>query len=178
MSNDYILVLDAPEVGKQVPVLIGESEAQAIIMAVEQKKAKRPLTHDLLNNILEEYLLTLKKITIDRFDEGIFHATLYISDGFSEKQIDSRTSDAVVLAMMQHCDILMDTNVLDETSMEPGALQDNLPHNRTGNLMAEATLEQLEEQLHQCEAEEDYEQAAEILSKIQKMKGESNDTQD
>ena len=169
MSDSYILVLNAPDRDKHVPILIGEAEAQAIIMAIEQKEARRPLTHNLLKNILDEYLLTLKKVTIDRFYEGIFYSTLYISDGFSEKHIDSRTSDAIVLAVMQHCDILMDLNVLEETSMDPNALTDNLPSQ--GNAMLhDVTLEDLEQQLRDCEANEDYEQAAEILKQINQLK--------
>ena len=169
MSDSYILVLNAPDRGKHVPILIGEPEAQAIIMAIEQKEARRPLTHNLLKNILDEYMLTLKRVTIDRFSEGIFYSSLYISDGFSEKRIDSRTSDAVVLAIMQHCDILMDLNVLEETSMDPNALTDNLPH-QGSPVLREATLEDLEQQLRDCEANEDYEQAAEIMKRINQMK--------
>lgn len=167
MTDSYILILDAPEHGRHVPVLIGEAEAQAIIMAIEQKQARRPLTHNLLNTILEEYMLTLKKVTIDCFEEGIFYSTLLISDGFTEKRIDSRTSDAVVLAMMQHCDILINTQVLEETSMVPGALTDNMPRR---NLVQEVTLEELEQQLAECEANEDYEQAAEIMKRINQLK--------
>lgn len=169
MSDSYILVLNAPEKEKHVPVLIGEAEAQAIILAIEQKEARRPLTHNLLKNILDEYMLTLKKVTIDRFDEGIFYSSIYISDGFSEKRIDSRTSDAVVLAIMQHCDILMDLNVLEETSMSPNALTDNLPSGRYSNPHDE-TLEDLEQQLRDCEANEDYEQAAQIMDRINQLK--------
>ena len=169
MSDSYILVLDAPEKGKHVPVLIGEAEAQAIIMAIEQKEARRPLTHNLLKNILDEYMLSLKKVTIDRFDEGIFYSSLYISDGFSEKRIDSRTSDAIVLAVMQHCDILMNLNVLEETSMEPNALEENLPQHK-GGILPKETVEDLEQLLRDCEANEDFEQAAEILKRINQMK--------
>ena len=169
MTDSYILVLDATERGRHVPVLIGEAEAQALILAIEQKQALRPLTHNLLNTILKEYMLTLKKVTIDRFEEGIFYSTLLISDGFSEKRIDSRTSDAVVLAMMQHCDIFIDTRVLDETSMPPGALTDNLPgkDNRQKD-----SLEELEQLLEECEANEDYEQAAEIMKRINELKNQ------
>ncbi len=172
MSGAYVLVLDAPENGKQVPIIIGEAEAQAIVMAIEQKQARRPLTHNLLNNILEEYLLVLKQVTIDRFEEGIFYSTLYISDGFSEKRIDSRTSDAIVLALLQHCNIMIENRVLEETSMEPGALENNLPQNRSKSQSDTLTLEQLEELLHECEEKEDYEQAAEIMEKINRLKNE------
>ena len=172
MSGAYVLVLDAPENGKQVPIIIGEAEAQAIVMAIEQKQARRPLTHNLLNNILEEYLLVLKQVTIDRFEEGIFYSTLYISDGFSEKRIDSRTSDAIVLALLQHCNIMIENRVLEETSMEPGALENNLPQNRSKSQSETLTMEQLEELLHECEEKEDYEQAAEIMEIINRMKNE------
>ena len=170
MSGTYVLVLDAPESGKQVPVIIGEAEAQAIVMAIEQKQARRPLTHNLLNNILEEYMLVLKQVTIDRFEEGIFYSTLYISDGFSEKRIDSRTSDAIVLALLQHCNIMMENHVLEETSMEPGALENNLPENKNQMASETESVEVLEEMLRECEENEDYEQAAEILEKIKKIK--------
>lgn len=171
MSDAYVLVLDAPDTGKQVPVIIGEPEAQAIVMAIEQRQARRPLTHQLINNIMEQYMLILKQVTIDRFDEGIFYSTLYISDGFTEKRIDSRTSDAIILALMQGCPIMMAQNVLDETSMEPGALEDNLPRNKAQLPNPDETLDQLETLLRQCEENEDYEQAAEIMKRINRMKG-------
>lgn len=171
MSDAYVLVLDAPDTGKQVPVIIGEPEAQAIVMAIEQRQARRPLTHQLINNIMDQYMLILKQVTIDRFDEGIFYSTLYISDGFTEKRIDSRTSDAIVLALMQGCPIMMAQNVLDETSMEPGALEDNLPRNKAQLPNPDETLDQLETLLRQCEENEDYEQAAEIMKRINRMKG-------
>lgn len=170
MNDSYILVLDAPEQKVQVPVLIGSSEAQAILMAVENKQASRPLTHDLLNSIMSEFMLELKRVTIDRFDEGIFYASVYISDGFSEKRIDSRTSDAIVLALMNRCDIAMDTKVLEETSMQPGALHDNLPSQHADT--AEPTIEELEALLRRCEENEDYEQAAELQKRINEMKGQ------
>lgn len=168
MSDSYILVLDAPEMGKHVPVLIGEAEAQAIILAIEQKQARRPLTHNLICNLMDEYMLTLKQVTIDRFEEGVFYSTLYVSDGFAEKHIDSRTSDAVVLALLQHCNISMNVQVLEETSMEPGALEDNLPRHPVQS--HGETLEELEAKLRQCEQEENYEQAAEIMKRINELK--------
>lgn len=167
MTDAYILILDAPEQGRQVPVLIGETEAQAIVMAVEQRQASRPLTHNLLNTILEEYMLILKQVTIDRFEEGIFYSTLVVSDGFTEKHIDSRTSDAVVLALMQHCDILIESKVLEETSMTPDVWSGAISHK---GVMAEVTLKELEERLKECEMAEDYEQAAEIMKRINQMK--------
>ena len=173
MSDSCILVLDAPEVGKQVPILIGEAEAHAIILAIEQKEVRRPLTHNLLNNIMNEYFIQVSQVTIDRFDEGIFYSTLVTTDGISEKRIDSRTSDAVVLALLQRCDILMNKQVIEETGMEPGALTDNLPGHGASSDTEPATIEQLEQQLRECEEREDYETAAELLELIEKLKSDN-----
>ena len=170
MSDAYVLVLSAPERGKQIPVIIGETEAQAIVMAIERRQARRPLTHNLLFNIMESFMLTLKKVTIDRFEEGIFYSTLFISDGFTEKHIDSRTTDAIILALMQGCDVMMDLSVLEETSMEPGALEANMSQNKAHLPNPEEAIEQLEEKLRQCEEAEDYEQAAEIMKRINQLK--------
>ena len=73
---------------------------------------------------------------------------------------------------MQHCEILIDLNVLEETSMDPNALIDNLP--AQGGALHDVTLEDLEQQLRDCEANEDYEQAAEIMKRINQMKNNNN----
>lgn len=169
MNDSCILVLDAPEVHKQVPMVIGYNEASMLVLNLEQEKVSRPLTHNLICNMMDEYMLTLKEVTIDRFDEGVFYASLHVNDGFSDKRIDSRPSDAIILAILKKCPILMDMNVLNETCMEPGTLDGNLPSN---DLMVDNSLEELEELLRECEANEDYEQAAEILKQIEKLKGD------
>lgn len=169
-SGSYILILDAPSEDKQVPVLIGENEAQAIIMAAEGRRAKRPLTHHLLNNIMEAYMLSVKQAVVDKFEEGIFYSTLTVSDGFGEKHIDSRTSDAVVLSLLQGAPVYITPAVLQETCMEPGALEDNLPSHKNPDQFFANQLEALEQQLRQCEADEDYEQAAEIQAQIERLR--------
>ena len=150
MSDAYILILSAREQRKEVPILIGEAEAQAILLAVEGRSARRPLTHNLLSSILDEYMLNLKRVTIDRFDEGIFYSSMYLYDGFSEK--------------------CFDCNVFEETSMEQGALEGNLPGNHHPVTHPADTLAALEEMLRECEENEDYEQAAEILKRIEQIK--------
>lgn len=169
-GSSYILILRADDPRKEVPILIGETEAQAIVMAVEGKQAKRPLTHNLLANLMEQYMLSLQQVTIDSFEEGIFYATLHVTDGFTEKKIDSRTSDAVALALLMGADIFIHPTVFGETCMEPGALIDNLPHGRSADT---ATIEALEALLRECEENEDYERAQEISDQIEKLKSDS-----
>lgn len=169
-GKSYILVLECAEQDKQVPVLIGENEAQAVLMAVEQKSAKRPMTHTLLFNILKEYMLNVQKVTIDRFEEGIFFSTLHINDGFTDKQIDCRTSDGIVLAIMSQANIYINASVLQETFMEPNALFDNLPENKRPLTSPVESIEELEALLQECEDNEDYEQAQRIMDRINALK--------
>lgn len=173
-SNSYILIISSPENGKEIPILIGDYEAQAIIMAQEGISARRPMTHELFGKMMEEFGLTLKKITIDKFEEGIFYATLHLSDGFNEKKIDSRTTDAVVLALLNRCPILMETSVINEAGVEPNALLNNSPSQKS-HIQQEETLEELEVLLKQYEEEEAYEKAAEIQRRIDQLTNRQTD---
>lgn len=161
-SDSYVLMLMEPSEGKRVPMVIGEHEAQAIILAQDGSETKRPMTHQLLCNIFQEYLLTLNRVTIDKFEEGVFYATLHISDGFSVKKIDSRSSDAIALALMMGCDIEMNSKILEETAVESDNIEEGYRPEQH-----KPTLEELKEQLAVAEANEEFEKAAELQKKIE-----------
>ena len=162
----FVLMLYDPMGDRKVPVMIGEHEAEMIILEQERQQAKRPMTYQLILSILDAFALTLKLVRIDRFEEGIFYATLKVSDGFNDKEIDARASDAVVLALHQSVDIEMAEQVLEETGFTP---KDNDIELGT-HLSGEKSIEELEEELRICEENEDYEQADEIMKKIAKLK--------
>ncbi len=162
----FVLMLYDPMGDKKVPVMIGEHEAEMIILEQEQHKARRPMTYQLIVSILDAFQLTLKLVRIDRFEEGIFYATLVVSDGFNDKEIDARASDAVVLALHLSVDIEMAQTVLDETGFTP---QNN--DIELGTTLSQGeSIEELEEELRICEEKEDYERAEEIMKKIEKLK--------
>lgn len=162
----FVLMLYEPVADKKVPVMIGEHEAEMIILEQEQRRARRPMTYELIVSILESFELTLKGVRIDRFEEGIFYATLIVSDGFTEKEIDARASDAVVLALHESVEIEMAEGVLEETGFTPQHNDIDLGTTLSGG----ETIEELEAELHQCEENEDYERAAEIMKKIENLK--------
>lgn len=164
-SGSCLLMLTIPSSGRCIPVVIREPEAEAIILALQAVKTERPMTHKLMCNIMHEYGLSLKEVTIERFSEGIYYSSLTLSDGFNDKRIDSRTSDAITLALTAHAPIYATQNIIDETSVEP-LLLDNPGEER----FTHQTLEELEEKLQECLENEDYEQAAEIQAQIDKMK--------
>lgn len=163
-NESYILMLMEPLSGKSIPVLIGNNEAQNIIMAQEAIHSQRPMTHDLMFNIMKEFTLTLKKVTIDRFQEGVFFASLHISDGFYDHRIDSRTSDAVTQAIMWGTSIWMNDEIIRDTGIDGATLV-----NGVQPLQEPESREILEQKLHECEANEDFEQAAEIAKKLKQL---------
>lgn len=161
-TGNYLLMLLEPESGVEVPVIIGQHEAQGILLAKENVKIRRPLPHEVLLHIMEAYGLTLKEVTIDRVVEGIFYATLHLTDGFNRKTLDCRPTDAITLALLSDAPILVDDSVVEETSMclEPA------PEEPKGD---SPTLQQLQEELRRCEESEKYERAAEIQKQIEQL---------
>lgn len=163
-SGSYILMLCEPQSGIQVPIFIGAHEAQGILLAKEEIKTRRPMTHQLIVKLMDQYGLSLKHVSIDRVSDGIFYATLHITDGFNTRTFDSRPSDAISLALLSHCPILMDDNVIEETGVTMQNANQN-PENLN-------SIQQLEEQLRRCEESEEYERAAEIQKQLEKLKNE------
>ena len=163
-SGSCILVLDEPEGGRRVPIIVGRAEAQSILLALhpdQSGKMRRPTTHQLMASLMSTHGISLRRVTIDRVVEGVFFATLHLSDGFSERSLDSRTTDAVTLAVICGAPILMDERVLEETGVKVDG----------GNAKTneQPTLEELEQELRRCEAAEEYERAAEIQQQIEKL---------
>lgn len=165
-SGSYILMLCEPESGMQVPIFIGAHEAQGILLAKEEVKTRRPMTHELMMSVMNEYGLTLKEVSIDRVSEGIFYATLHMSDGFNSRTFDSRSTDAITLALLSDCPIMMAENVLEETGVK-------MKNEKLGvKNPADANIEELEDELRRCEEKEEYERAAEIQKQIEKLRNE------
>lgn len=158
-SGSYILMLLEPESQRQIPIIIGAHEAQGLLLAKETVHTRRPMTHELMAKMMEAYGLGLTQVTIDRVLDGVFYATLHITDGFNEKTLDSRTTDAITLALLTDAPIMVDDNVLEETAVAAEQATSPTP-----------TLEALQAELRRCEEAEDYERAAEIQKRIEEMR--------
>ena len=169
-NNTYVLMLNEPESNQNIPIMIGEYETQVIIMARERVRGKRPLTHNLVCDILTTFSLRANKVVIERFEEGIFYANIYISDGITERKIDSRASDAVALALAQQLPIYTTQAVLDETGLAGDTFLDDDDDDTMEN--ENTNIEDLEQQLKILERNEEYEKAAELLEKINRLKSE------
>ena len=112
--NTYSLILREASGGRRFSVMIGEPEAQSIVLKMNNKIMDRPLTHDLLNNILITLKAELKKILIHNFIDEIFYSELYIEDTDGRKfVVDARTSDAVALAVRAECPVYIKSDIMN-----------------------------------------------------------------
>lgn len=166
-QGNYALILEDTESRKRMPIIIGQFEAQAIAITMERMQPVRPMTHDLVKNILSTLQVTLKSILIHSLIDGVFYSKLSLekSDG-SLIEMDSRTSDAIALAVRFDAPIYTFDSIIEEA----GILADiQLMRYKKGSL-AEYTLEELEELLAKIIAKEDYKSAARIRDLIEKRK--------
>ncbi len=114
-TSQPIVLLRERDGGRHVPIWIGAAEATAIAFAQEGVEPPRPLTHDLLVNILTALGRELLTVRIDAVLEGVFHATLVLDDG---TEISARSSDGIALALRTGAEIMASEQVLDEVGIE------------------------------------------------------------
>ena len=179
-SGSYILLLQEKDGDMQLPIFIGAHEAECIMLAQKGVATRRPMTHQLMASMMETYGLTLRRVTIDRVVEGVFYATLHVSDGFSERSFDSRTSDAMVLALQAECPVWVNDTVIEETGMkmkkERPSVEETADAMESGEWKLQSSqsdkLKALKAELRRCEENEEYERAAEIQAKIERMNTE------
>lgn len=116
-SNAYALILGESNGNRKLPIVIGSTEAQSIALAIEKLKPPRPLTHDLFRDFLNQYDILLKEIVINKFSEGIFHASLICELDGEISELDARPSDAIALALRVHCPIYTYEKILVEAGI-------------------------------------------------------------
>ncbi|HEY9701952.1 MAG TPA: bifunctional nuclease family protein [Allocoleopsis sp.] len=114
--SPIVLLKDASD-RRALPIYIGQEQARAILSALERQKPPRPLTHDLMANIMDKYNLFLEKIIIHSLQDNTFYAILCIRQGETVKEIDARPSDAIALAVRTNCPIWVMEEVVADASI-------------------------------------------------------------
>mgnify|MGYP003380847160 CR=1 FL=1 len=104
-SQSYAVLLSEVNGLRKLPIVIGAFEAQAIAVAIEKVVINRPLSHDLMKNIFTVFQINLKEVLIDNLQDGIFYSKLVCEKDGQEVEVDSRTSDALALAVRFNCPI-------------------------------------------------------------------------
>ncbi|MBL7765180.1 MAG: bifunctional nuclease family protein [Chitinophagaceae bacterium] len=117
-SHSYAVVLGEVNGVRKLPIVIGGFEAQAIAVALENMQPTRPLTHDLLKNMMQAFQIQLTEVLIHRIQEGIFYAKLICQSPLETIEIDSRTSDALALAVRFDAPIFTYESILDSAGMQ------------------------------------------------------------
>jgi hypothetical protein len=175
-SGAYTLILGEMEGKRRLPILINTFEAQAILFHIEQIKIPRPLTHDLFKNFADTFGIEFQEVIISKFAQGIFYATLVCSDGVSVKEIDSRTSDAIALAVRFDCPIYTYEAVLTGAGVSVEEEPD-IDELATGGLDVNEdydynkfSVSELEQMMKEAIEHEEYEKASQLRDVIRKRK--------
>ena len=160
----YALLLEnadsTPDQARRIPIVVGAAEAQSIAVRLEQVVPSRPLTHDLFVSLFHVYGIELQYVTIYSFKDGVFAAMLHVTNGNVEVDIDSRTSDAIAIALRVGASIYTTPEVMSLTSYEwrrDGDYKSQRPVR-----LEDLPVEKLEQRLQHYVAKEQYERAAKI----------------
>lgn len=129
----YALILAQEDGPVRIPVVIGPAEAQSIAIRMERITPPRPMTHDLFMSFAHAFGIRLKEVFIYKFEDGIFSSELTFTDGDRTVVLDSRTSDAIAIAMRTKAPIYTTRHILEETGFvmeeqEGGDAHASAPH--------------------------------------------------
>lgn len=188
-SGAYAMVLVEKGGNRKIPIIIGSSEAQAIAIELENMKPSRPLTHDLYKNTLTSFNMTVTEVLIYNYNEGIFFAKVIVTDGERIIEIDSRSSDAVAIAVRFRIPIKCDETILQNMGIDPSedsTSEDELDED--GEIVFDAVVEdeekpskkinkaeelkELRDKLNQAIENEEYEAASMLKIAIEKLESE------
>ena len=179
-SGAYALILGEVEGKHRVPVVIGAPEAQSIALELEGIIPPRPLTHDLFESFVHAFGIKLLQVYIYKFEDGIFFSELTFSDGERQIVLDSRTSDAIAIAIRTKSPIYTNHEILtstgfvvetDDTTLHAG--NDDMSIDNSEPKLKNYAIEELESMLAKYIDNEEYEEAA-IIQGIINAKKDKN----
>lgn len=179
-THSYAVVLGEVNGLRRLPIVIGGFEAQAIAVALERMQPSRPLTHDLMKNFMNAFNVELMEIVINDLQEGIFYSKLVCVSEHDTVEIDSRTSDALALAVRFGCPIytfdhiLESAGILMEDTNKKKAADIPVEEGATSEVsreeLSKMSVEELQTLLNEVLDQEDYIRAIAIRDEINKRK--------
>lgn len=116
-ANNFAVLLGEIEGNRQLPIVVGATDAQSIAIAFEHIQPRRPLTHDLLRSIITTLGAEVIEVVICKLDEGLFYSKVVISHDKGIVEVDSRTSDAIAVALRHECPIYCYQHILEQSSI-------------------------------------------------------------
>jgi len=176
----YALILNEIEGKRRLPIIIGTFEAQAIALELEHIKPPRPMTHDLLKNVIQSFNAQLKQIFINDLSEGTFYARIIYDMNGEQMEQDARPSDAIALAIRFNAPIFVADSILEEAGILSESSEDDIESDISSEPSEEAAeeakgdiskIDALKRDLEKAIEKEEYEKAAKLRDQIKKLKG-------
>lgn len=176
-SGAYALILDEVDGERKLPVIIGEFEAQSIAVALDDDiQLQRPFTHDLFRNFSTRFEIHIKRVIIQKLVDGVFYSSLICERDQIEEIIDSRTSDAISLALRFHAPIFAHENVLEKAAV---VIDDKSLDKQTVNETKDTddlhhlSVDELQARIQKALKKEEYELAVKLRDEIAKRESDS-----
>jgi uncharacterized protein len=183
-NNAYALILKEVDGDRRLPIIIGAFEAQAIALEMEGVVPPRPMTHDLIRNLIDQLGSTLSEVFINDMVDGTFYAKLaFDSHGL---ELDARPSDAIAIAVRCNAPIYVSSDILEETGLIPQGEEAQNPEQfqddedmkflrkeskSSGSMRPKNRLETVQLELEKAIKDENYEKAATLRDELKRLSG-------
>lgn len=173
-ARGYVLVVAEQQGKRRIPIVIGALEAQAIALQLERFVPPRPLTHDLFFHFAKIFSIEILEVNIVKLDDGIFYSELLCFNGEKQIVLESRTSDAVALALRFNCPIFTTNEIIEKAGV---VLDEQIEEKYVAPIGSEGeknlsskTTDELTEMLKEAINSENYEEASKIRDEIKNRK--------
>lgn len=171
-NGAYALVLAEENGERRIPIIIGTAEAQSIAIRLEHLTPPRPMTHDLFASFAQGFGIRLREVFVYHYEEGVFSSELLFDDGTRQIRIDSRTSDAIAIALRTQSPIYTTEKIINEAGIifqeEPSENKSEEYSTPKRKRYEEYSIEELKAQLEKAIQTEAYEKAALIQQELKK----------
>ena len=179
--GSYALVLSEVDGTRRLPIIIGSFEAQAIALVMENIKPNRPMTHDLMLALSVEFGISMRELIISDLNDGVFYSKIIFEQNGELREIDSRPSDAIALAVRFKAPIYVLEKVMNEAGIDYSSMTDRPRELRVETLAESETkapdpklsvleqIKKLSERIEEAIRKEDYEEAARLRDQISKL---------
>ena len=179
-SKGYAVLLQEKDSNRSLPIIVGSNEAQAIALYLEGVDMPRPMTHDLLINVLDLLESDIKQVTIARMKNGTFFAEIEVLNSqVGDIMIDSRPSDAIAVALRTMTPIYVSDEVMERAGIDNFSTGSEIAETVSSDELLKETadegsaIENLAEALEKAISEEEYEVAARLRDRIKQLEKKS-----
>ena len=178
-SKGYAVLLQEKDSNRSLPIIVGSNEAQAIALYLEGVDMPRPMTHDLLINVLDSLESDIRQVTIARMKNGTFFAEIEVSNSqVGDIIIDSRPSDAIAIALRTMTPIYVSDEIMERAGIDNystgGEVAETVsPDDLSKEESADSVIDNLAEALEKAISEEEYEVAARLRDRIKQLEKKS-----